>query len=126
MDHDFPGEGKVFRVGMLRVRIESRLASTRNGFVYRAADQRGQLYALKAIGVSATSSLQAALSEHELQAQVSGSGNVVAACACSVDQDSRVAFILMELCQTSLSQHMKQIQHFPALQILEIFQQKFR
>jgi serine/threonine protein kinase len=122
MEHHFPVEGKALRVGTIRVRVESRLAATRNGFVYRAADHRGQVYALKAIDVSATSTLQAALSEHELQVQVSGNPNVVAVCSCSVDQDSRVAFILMELCQTSLSEQMKQVGQFTTLQILEVFQ----
>jgi serine/threonine protein kinase len=120
----FPVEGNTLRIGTISVKINSKIAASANGFVYKVSDPRGQTYALKAIGITAKNVLEQAISEHRLQAQVSGDINIVAACACSVDQDAHITYILMELCQTSLANEMKAVaaHGFTIQQIVDVFQ----
>jgi len=106
-----------------RVSIGEKIAEGGYGSIYRAKDNYGKEYAVKALIAPDQERLNSIVQEFEFQKEVCDHTNVVKVYGMNVDRTTNQATILMEFCNGECVREMNDnfSQGFPTRKIVEIF-----
>lgn len=117
--------GSTININGKSVTVGEKIADGGYGFIYRATDSSGKVYALKALQAPDEDHYQDILREYEIQKRCADHPNIVNVYGMTSHPQTRQATILMEFCTDDLIKHMNAAfkQGFDDHTIVEVFTQ---
>lgn len=115
--------GQKITINDVSVTIDSKIADGGYGIIYKALDDEGHQYALKALQVPDQEHLDQTMEEYKIQELCCKDANIVQVYGYLVNNQSKQILILMEYCQSSLVGEMNKNfkNRFNLEQIVKIF-----
>lgn len=117
--------GSTININGKTVTVGEKIADGGYGFIYKATDSSGKVYALKALQAPDEDHYQDILREYEIQKRCADHPNIVNVYGMTSHPQTRQATILMEFCTDDLIKHMNASfkQGFDDHTIVEVFTQ---